>query len=95
MCVVGVPNFSNSTISLKVRIRGKTWGMVFGVLLSGQDGVPIENVWDRVYEGYLTLSASTHHYRMLKKWAIVDRNGVYGLLGHVKRNRHVDTHTKD
>ncbi len=27
------------------------------------------------YEWYLTLSASTHHYRMFKKWVIVDRNG--------------------
>ena len=64
---MGVPNFSNSTISRKVRIRGKAWGMVFGVLLSGQDGVPIANTWDRAYEGYLVLSASTHHYRMFKK----------------------------
>ena len=27
---------------------------------------------------------------MLKKWAIVDRNGVYGLMGHVQCNRHVE-----
>ena len=40
--------------------------------------------------GDLTLSVSTHHYRMLKKWAIVDRNGVYRLMGHVQRNRHVE-----
>ena len=54
------------------------------------DGVPIENAWDRPYEDYLALSASTHHYRMLKKRVIVDRNGVYGLMGHVHRNRHVE-----
>ncbi len=61
--------------------------MVFGALLSAQDGVHIESSWDRAYEGYLALSASTHHYRMLKKWASVDRKGVYGLMCHVQRNR--------
>ena len=64
--------------------------MVFGALLSAQDGVQIESSWDRAYEGYLALSASTHHYRMLKKWASVDRKGVYGLMGHVQRNRDVE-----
>ena len=64
--------------------------MVFGALLSAQDGVQIESSWDRAYEGYLALSASTHHYRMLKKWASVDRQGVYGLMGHVQRNRDVE-----
>jgi len=64
--------------------------MVFGALLSAQDGVQIESSWDRAYEGYLALSASTHHYRMLKKWASVDRKGVYGLIGHVQRNRDVE-----
>ena len=63
--------------------------MVFGALLSGQDGVPIENAWDRADEDYLAILASTHHYRILKKWVIMDRNGVYGLMGHVQRNRHV------
>ena len=48
--------------------------MVFGALLSAQDGVQIESSWDRAYEGYLALSASTHHYRMLKKWANAQRN---------------------
>ena len=33
--------------------------MVFGALLSGQDGVQIESAWDRAYEGYLAVSAST------------------------------------
>ena len=51
----------------------KAWEMVFGALLSAQDGVQIESSWDRAYEGYLALSASTHHYRMLKKWASVDK----------------------
>ncbi len=64
--------------------------MVFGPLLSAQDGVQIESSWDRAYEGYLALSASTHHYRILKKWASVDRKGVYGLMGHVQRNRDVE-----
>ena len=64
--------------------------MVFGALLSAQHGVQIESSWDRAYEGYLALSASTHHYRMLKKWASVDRKGVYGLMGHVQRNRDVE-----
>ncbi len=59
-------------------------------LLSAQDGSQIESSWDRVYEGYLVLSASTHHYRMLKKWASVDRKGVYGLMGHVQCNRDVE-----
>jgi hypothetical protein len=68
----------------------KAWEMVFGALLSAQDGVQIESSWDRAYEGYLALSASTHHYRMLKKWASVDRKGVYGLMGHVQRNRDVE-----
>jgi hypothetical protein len=44
----------------------------------------------RAYEDYLALSASTHHYRMLKKWGSVDRQGVYGLMGHVQRNRDVE-----
>ncbi len=64
--------------------------MVFGALLSAQDGVQIESSWDCAYEGYLAHSASTHHYRMLKKWASVDRKGVYGLMGHVQRNRDVE-----
>jgi hypothetical protein len=64
--------------------------MVFGALLSAQDGVQIESSWDRAYEGYLALSESTHHYRMLKKWASVDRKGVYGLMGQVQRNRDVE-----
>jgi hypothetical protein len=64
--------------------------MVFDTLLSAQDGVQIESSWDRAYEDYLALSESTHHYRMLKKWASVDRKGVYGLMGHVQRNRDVE-----
>ncbi len=64
--------------------------MVFGALLSVQDGVQIESSWDRANEGYLELSASTHHYRMLKKWSSVDRKGVYGLIGHVQCNRDVE-----
>ena len=41
-------------------------------------------------EGYLSLTSSTHHYRILKKWTSVDRNGIYGLMGHVQCNRHVE-----
>jgi hypothetical protein len=64
--------------------------MVFGALLSAQDGVQIESSWDRAFEDYLALSASTHHYRILKKWGSVDRKGVYGLMGQVHRNRDVE-----
>ena len=82
--------FQTVQIPAKFAFVEKAWEMVFGALLSAQHGVQIESSWDRAYEGYLALSASTHHYRMLKKWASVDRKGVYGLMGHVQRNRDVE-----
>lgn len=64
--------------------------MVFGVFFSGPHAVQSESELHRAYEGYSTLSASTQHYRNVKKWEQVDRNGVYRLIGHAQRNRAVE-----
>ena len=64
--------------------------MVFGVFFSGPHPVQSESELHRAYEGYSALSASTQHYRNVKKWEQVDRNGVYRLIGHAQRNRAVE-----
>ena len=44
----------------------------------------------RPYEGYLTFSASTNHYIILKVWVSLDGDNVDCLMGHPHRNCSVE-----